>query len=49
MVKKVFDFGNMYIVVPVIYILNFCSSQYNWTIHVWRQGGLMSNYFDHML
>ena len=23
--------------------------EYNWTIHVWRWCGLMSNYFDHLL
>jgi len=23
--------------------------EYNWTVHVWRQCSLMSNYFDHLL
>ena len=24
-------------------------NEYDWTVHVWRRCGLMSNYFDHLL
>jgi len=32
-----------------IYEVHIPPGEYDWTVHVWRRCGLMSNYFDHLL